>query len=215
MATKATTTTVAQALARAVAIGAELQRIDQDPGLHRLSAAAWRRLSLELGGFKDAGKLEAVRCRLAGLPYLQREVVTRGELFMRNGQDRPAPWSGFAHGHGDMAAAYSERIMAGLTVEQCSAVACWHVLELAPAEHWGRLGDFAELEAMTGPLHAELVALDRQLFADVGLGDLAWRGSRPCVAHEGYVVVVVDEGSASRLASAVAEAVGQGLALAA
>ena len=76
------------------------------------------------------------------------------------------------------------------------------------------LSDFSELAGMLEPLHRELGELDAAIAGALLVRDLAWRGSRPCVTA-GDRVVVVDEGSAGRLASAVAETAGQGLPLAA
>ena len=55
-----------------------------------------------MNAVEDAGRLEAVRGRLAGLPYLKAEIAQRGKMFVRNGKDRPAPWPGFTDGSGLM-----------------------------------------------------------------------------------------------------------------
>lgn len=199
---------VADMLARAAGIGAQLGAIHADAGLHKLSTKAWRRLSLDLGGFADVDELEAVRAKLVDYPYLRREIELRDELFWRNGQDRPAAWAGFSDGDA-MPAAYAERRLAGLTVEQASALAAFRVTELAPPEHFGRLDSFEELDAMLQPLHRELGELDQALAAEVRLADLLWQAGRPHVGAAGRLVGV-DETSATRLASAVAEMVADG-----
>ena len=199
---------VADMLARAAGIGAQLGAIHADAGFHKLSADAWRRLSMDLGGFRDVGELEAAQAKLADYPYLRREIELRGELFWRNGQDRPASWVGFNDGD-TMPAAYAERRLAGLTVEQASAIAAYRVTELAPPEHFGRLDSFEELDAMVRPLHRELAELDQALASEVRLADLLWQAGRPHVGAVGHLVHL-DETSATRLASAVAEMIADG-----
>ena len=72
---------VAQALARAVDLGAEVERIAGDRGLQRLSRAACVRQCLELGGYTTVADLQDARAKLASAPYLKGEVEQRAAIW--------------------------------------------------------------------------------------------------------------------------------------
>lgn len=201
------------ALGRASEIGQELKRIHDTAGLHKLSADAWRAQSLELGQFKDAAELEALRGKLG--PYLAREIDHRARQWRDGNQDRPAVWAGFSDGDGSMAPSYAERVASGVTVEQASALVGWTVVEVSPEEHFGTLGDFSELDAMREPLLDELRQLDADLAGTVLVKDLVPSRGQWCVPAGAAGLVLVTEESRDRLASATAEAIASGLRLAA
>lgn len=197
---------VVEMLDRAVAIGAEIERIMGDRGLQRLSREAWVQQCLALGGYGSVEELEAARERLTSLPYLDREVRLRGETWWRQGQDRPAPWPGFADGDGPRAAQYAERIVAHFSIEQCSAIAAYCCAEMRPDDTFGRLSSFEERDAMLAPLTAELAQLDKALAAEARISDLLWRGDVAFVAPgRGVAMIQLTPELVGRIASAAAE----------
>lgn len=210
MAKTAAAPSVQELLGRAVALGQERARIRMDAGLHKLSREAWIAHCLELGGFADVEELQAARAKAESFPHLGREVRVRAEMWWRNGQDRPGVWQGFADGTGDRAAPYCERLVAGVTVEQCSAIAAFIVTEMAAPEHFGRLTTFAELDTMLAAIDAELAELDAQLYRDIRLEHLSTEGGRGTgLALGGHGFVGLDQGATS-LATAAAAMVAEG-----
>lgn len=214
----AKTNSVSGMLGRAAAIGTEIERVLGDISLQRLSRPAWIAKCLELGGFATVADLEAARAKLTSCRYLNLETQQRAQIWRDHGLDRPGVWAGYEDGRGEMAAPYAERLMAQITVEQASAIASYIVHEIAPDSLFGRLNDHSEVAALIEPLAVELAQLDKLLAAELRVADVEWSGGRGTV-RVGPVAIVLDEGSAGRLASAVAETVRDrlrsGLALAA
>lgn len=192
--------TVAGMLARAAQIGAEMDAILGDVGLQKLSRNAWLGMAAELADGADLGGLREL---IASMPYLNRVVHGTAAHWLRTGQDRPVPEGVFLNGEGEYAPSYAERIVAGLSVEQCSAVAAAIFAETAPPERWGRLGGFDEVPALIEPLRAELEQLDEELRASLLVADLRWEAGRPTLTAGG-VTLVLNESSAGAVANAFA-----------
>jgi hypothetical protein len=192
--------TLAARLARAVALGTELVRIDQDSNLHRLSRAAWIDGCLRLGRWLALADLQAARERLTVYPNLALQVTMRARLWADRGQDRPALY----RLNGDhFPAAYDELQSSGLTLEQLSAVASFMAQELLADTDFGTLDDHADLKRLEQPLLDELRVLDRELAPAVRLVDLIWQRGRPHL-KAGEIIVEVSDHTAHRLASTIA-----------
>lgn len=203
MAKTAAAPSVQELLGRAVALGQERARIRMDAGLHKLSKQAWIQHCLELGSFADVDALQAARAKAETLPHLGREIRVRAETWWRNGQDRPAPWSGFDDGDG-RTAMYVEKLHSGLSTAECSAIAAYIVVEMAQDGHFGRLGTFAELDAMLAAIDEELVEIDEELVEAVRLSDLAFEGGRTGLSLGGHGFVGLDQGSRTLATAAAA-----------
>lgn len=195
-------TTVADLIARAVTIAEQIEAIEGDTGLQRLSRKAWLAKAKELAGGAD---LEQVRAKAGGRRHLLALVEQTAELQLRAGQDRPA----VAHIFDDPQrepGAFSERLAAGISLEEASALVALRVAEMRPAEAWGRLDDFGQRDAALAPLRDELrLQLDQRLAVDTRVADLAWMPSgAPAINLPGGGQLMISEENATMLASAAA-----------
>ena len=197
--------TVAGKLARAAELGRRIRAIRDERSLWILSRSSWRGRCLALAGW-SLEDLEAARDRVASMPYLSREIAILGRLWAGGHQDHPAPAPNVFRDGERFAAAYSERLAARLSVEQCSALAAWHCAELRPDATFGRADNLDDGERALAPHLSALADLDAELVTLVRVGDLTWGPDGRPELRTGGLVIAVDQSSAARLASAIAEA---------
>lgn len=207
---RSTTPTVAGMLRRAVAIGDRLREIHDDPNLHFLSRRAWIQHAHDLAGNAD---LDALQERITDRRHLLATIEQTALHWLQAHQDRPA----IAHILDDPErdpGAFSERLAAGLSLAEGSALVSARFAELAPAARWGTLAKWSDLDDLIRPLRRELADLDATIAQNLLVSDLVWQRGKPTVVT-GDQVVGVDENTVGRLASTLAEAAAEGLRLAA
>ena len=192
---------VADHLSRAVELGREIGRIGSDRMWHGLSRNAWTIACLRLGGWTSLEAMAAARARLEQYPHLRRETSILAELWRRGGQDRPALSPIFTDAEREgLTAAYHERLHAGLSPAECSAIAAMLCAEARPDSTFGGLEFWTDLDAKLAPLERELAHLDQVLARLVSIAAIEWRNNVPTLSAEG-IVVPINETSARMIAT--------------
>lgn len=200
--------TVADRLDRAITLGRELRGIREDPALHRLAYGAWREFCFRLADVPGEVELDRIRWTIQEkCPALAAEIEVKGKLWAGQHQDRPAVFRFLDPDR--WPAVYAEMLVTRITDHQASALAAWRCMELRTDpdfSQFGKLRDFEQLEAMLEERRAALRKLDDELAGTVLLRMLSWSASGPTLRHGGYELVL-DQGNATMLASALAELV--------
>ena len=151
--------------------------------------------------------LDGLKAKAAGSRHLMRLVDLIADDRVRLGADHPAhPAIEPILDEPDREpGAFAERLAAGLSLEEASALIGLRIAEKVDSRFWGRLADFGEVADLLAPLRGELLALDQQLAGQIKVGDLAWyRDGRPLIRLPGGGQLIVSGDNYATLATAAA-----------